>query len=71
MNYIKTEIDGVFIIEPKVFNDSRGYLFEAFKYSDFKEHVGRFHLFKIMNPNRLMASCVACIIRRGISHRLN
>lgn len=25
MNYIKTEIDGVFIIEPKVFNDSRGY----------------------------------------------
>jgi len=41
MNYIKTEIDGVFIIEPKVFNDSRGYFFEAFKYSDFKEHVGQ------------------------------
>lgn len=41
MNYIKTEIDGVFIIEPKVFNDSRGYFFEAFKYSDFKEYVGQ------------------------------
>lgn len=40
MNYIKTEIYGVFIIEPKVFNDSRGYFFEAFKASDFEEHVG-------------------------------
>ena len=25
MNYIQTEIDGVWIIEPKVFNDARGY----------------------------------------------
>lgn len=40
MNYIKTEIDGVFIIEPKIFNDSRGYFFEAFKYSDFEKNIG-------------------------------
>ena len=29
MDYIKTEIDGVWIIQPKVFNDARGYFFEA------------------------------------------
>ena len=31
MNYIQTEIEGVWIIEPKVFNDARGYFMEAFK----------------------------------------
>ena len=25
MNYIQTEIDGVWLIEPKVFHDARGY----------------------------------------------
>ncbi len=41
MNYIKTEIDGVFIIEPKVFCDSRGYFFEAFKKEEFEANVGK------------------------------
>lgn len=41
MNYIKTEIDGVFIIEPKVFDDARGYFFEAFKRSEFEENIGK------------------------------
>ena len=40
MNYIETEIKGVFIIEPRVFNDSRGYFFEAWKKAEFEEHVG-------------------------------
>ena len=31
MNYIQTEIDGVWLIEPKVFHDARGYFMEAFK----------------------------------------
>ena len=30
MNVIKTAIDGVLIIEPKVFGDARGYFFESF-----------------------------------------
>ncbi len=30
MEIIKTNIDGVLIIEPRVFNDSRGYFFESF-----------------------------------------
>ena len=41
MNYIKTEIEGVFIIEPKVFKDSRGYFMEAWKQEEFNEHVGK------------------------------
>lgn len=40
MNYIKTEISGVVIIEPRVFNDSRGYFFEAFKKEEFNDNVG-------------------------------
>jgi dTDP-4-dehydrorhamnose 3,5-epimerase len=41
MEYIKTEIEGVFIIEPKVFNDTRGYFMEAWKQAEFNEHVGK------------------------------
>ena len=41
MNYIKTEIDGVVIIEPRVFGDARGYFFEAFKQEEFEQNVGK------------------------------
>ncbi|MBO7642573.1 MAG: dTDP-4-dehydrorhamnose 3,5-epimerase [Alphaproteobacteria bacterium] len=30
MNFIKTDINGVYIIEPRVFRDERGYFFESF-----------------------------------------
>jgi len=40
MEYKATEIEGVFIIEPRVFSDSRGYFFEAWKQKEFDEHVG-------------------------------
>lgn len=39
MNIIKTAIDGVLIIEPKVFNDARGYFFESFSQREFDEKV--------------------------------
>ena len=29
MNYIQTEIDGVWLIEPKVFHDARGYFMDS------------------------------------------
>lgn len=41
MEYKETEIKGVFIIEPKVFKDARGYFMEAWKQAEFDEHVGR------------------------------
>ena len=40
MEYKETKIKGVFIIEPKVFQDARGYFMEAWKQQEFDEHVG-------------------------------
>ena len=39
MNVIKTAIDGVLIIEPRVFEDARGYFFESFSQREFDEKV--------------------------------
>ena len=39
MEVKKTAIDGVLIIEPKVFGDARGYFFESFSQRDFDEKV--------------------------------
>ena len=39
MEVIKTDIDGVVIIEPKVFGDHRGYFFESFSERDFNSQV--------------------------------
>ena len=37
MEVIKTNIEGVLIIEPRVFKDSRGYFLESFSQRDFNE----------------------------------
>ncbi len=34
--FIETEIEGLFIIETKVFGDNRGYFLESYNYEDFK-----------------------------------
>ena len=39
MEIIKTKLDGVVIIEPKIFRDSRGYFFERFSQREFEEKV--------------------------------
>ena len=39
MNVIKTAIDGVVIIEPRLFKDARGYFFESFNQKEFEEKV--------------------------------
>lgn len=39
MEVIKTAIEGVVIIEPRVFNDARGYFFESFSQREFEEKV--------------------------------
>lgn len=39
MNIIKTEIDGVVIIEPRLFKDDRGYFFESYSEKDFNAQV--------------------------------
>lgn len=40
MEVIKTAIEGVFIIEPRVFGDARGYFFESFNAREFAEKTG-------------------------------
>ncbi|GAB6011229.1 dTDP-4-dehydrorhamnose 3,5-epimerase [Viscerimonas tarda] len=39
MNFIQTDIAGVYIIEPKIFTDDRGYFFESFSQKIFEENV--------------------------------
>ena len=41
MKVIETEIEGVFILEPQVFGDDRGYFFESFSLKHFEEKVSR------------------------------
>jgi dTDP-4-dehydrorhamnose 3,5-epimerase len=41
MTFSETTIKGVWIIEPKVFTDLRGYFMEAFKQSEFEKHIGK------------------------------
>ena len=43
MNVIKTALDGVVIIEPRIFNDDRGYFFESFSERDFFANVRETH----------------------------
>ena len=41
MKVIETEIEGVFILEPRVFGDDRGYFFESFSLKHFEEKVSK------------------------------
>lgn len=40
MNVIKTDIEGVFILEPRVFEDARGYFFESYSKRVFDAEIG-------------------------------
>ena len=40
MNIIKTDIEGVLVVEPRVFGDARGYFFESYNARDFREKTG-------------------------------
>lgn len=39
MEYIKTHIEGVFVLQPKVFGDARGYFMETFRQEEFDSMV--------------------------------
>ena len=64
MDYIETHIPGVWILEPKVFHDARGYFMEAYKQSDFEAHIG---------PTRFIQDNESCSSRgvlRGMHYQL-
>ena len=54
MNYIEQSVKGVFVIEPKVFGDSRGYSYESFKQAEFDEHIG--HHVEFVQENQSKSS---------------
>lgn len=58
MNVIKTNIEGVLILEPKVFNDTRGYFFESFSQREFDEKVAPIlgHTIRFVQDNESMSS---------------
>ena len=58
MEVIKTAIDGVLIIEPKVFGDKRGYFFESFSQREFDEKVAPIlgHTINFVQDNESMSS---------------
>lgn len=41
MKFTEQEIKGVWVIEPKVFNDERGYFMESYRKAAFEEHIGK------------------------------
>ena len=58
MEVIKTDIEGVLIIEPKVFGDVRGYFFESFSQREFDEKVAPIlgHTIHFVQDNESMSS---------------
>ena len=64
MKYTETFIPGVYIIEPNVFGDSRGYFFEAFKSSEFEQFVGKYDF---IQENQ---SCSSLGVLRGLHYQL-
>ena len=53
MEVIKTSIEGVVIIEPRIFRDARGYFFESFSHKEFDEKVRPIHF---VQDNESMSS---------------
>lgn len=53
MNVIETAIHGIYIIEPRVFRDERGYFFESFSQREFEEKIGPIHF---VQDNESMSS---------------
>lgn len=43
MEIIKTGIEGLLILEPRIFKDARGYFFESFSQREFEDRVGHVH----------------------------
>lgn len=54
MKYIKTAIPDVWIVEPKVFEDARGYFMETWREADFNQHIG--HEVHFVQDNQSLSS---------------
>ena len=62
INVIKTDIEGVVIIEPRVFGDERGYFMETWSQRDFDAQVRPIQLtslFAGVSAARIISSCLS------------
>lgn len=64
MIFTETALSGVFMIEPKVFGDTRGYFMETYKKSEFERAIG---LFDFIQDNE---SCSSQGVLRGLHYQL-
>ena len=69
MNIIQTGIEGLVVIEPKVFGDARGYFFEAFNQREFDEKVGPSGSSRTTRASRATGSCAGSISKKGSTPR--
>lgn len=64
MKYTETELPGVWIIEPKVLGDARGYFMESYKQTEFEQNIG---IVDFMQENE---SCSTKGVLRGLHYQL-
>lgn len=66
MKVIDTSIEGAYIIEPRIFSDSRGYFFESYSQKEFDEKIGPV---RFVQDNESFSSYGACTSRSRRSRR--
>ena len=71
MNVIKTDIEGVVIVEPDVFGDARGYFFESWSQAKFDAAVRPVRFVRTTRASRVTAYCAASTIRRDAMRSRN
>lgn len=71
MNVIKTSIDGVVIIEPRLFKDARGYFFESFNQKEFEEKVCHTAFVQDNESKLLMVSFVVFTFKSHLLLKVN
>ena len=63
MKYIATPIEGLYVLEPKLFEDDRGYFMETWRQEEFDKHIGKVHF---VQENE---SCSTCGVLRGLHYQ--
>ena len=72
MKVIETEVKDVFILEPQVFGDNRGWFMESWSEQKMEEEVCIITLYRIIILfQRRKEPCGDCIFKKVILHRQN
>lgn len=75
MNFVQTALPGVVLIEPKVFEDDRGWFMESFNERRFADGLFSWaspfpsRLYKTISRAQRKARCAACITSLSLLHK--